>query len=752
MAQAASTAELVASLRGESVHLAGKSFPPLVDVRITTEWGPQQEESVAKAGLDGAFEHDLAIPSGFVGLATFTARAKFILKNVEATATSPATPAAPTATPTASASVTGETIDPGPKLFVAPTGDDANPGTEDKPFQTIAKARDVLRTQRGGATGEKTTIYLRNGVYSMPQSFELGAADANTSYRSYPGEQATLMGGVSLTATNFTPVSDAQVLGRIQPAERNAVREVDLGKLGITDIPSPPRLGQGIGNESVQHELFVDGQPMTLARFPNEGFLKTANATGSDGQAISFTSQEAVGKSWTPSPDNMIQGYPKYEWADASLHIASFDPGTGRVTTSDESPYGAADGKPFYFFNILEELDASGEYYVNRTAKKLYVLPPAGWEQKSLQLSALDKPIVAISDTRDVEIHNVTVTAARGDGIAVNGSTNVSLSNVTIHNIGRVGIAIDGGQNVQVKSSAISQVGQGGVDVVGGDRETLASAGHFVEDTVIRQYSRIRHTYSPAISLSGVGNRSSHNEISESPHLGIVLHGNEHVVEYNNIHHIETESGDVGAIYLGRDWSEAGNIIRYNYLHDLGSDEYNNQNGIYLDDFASGTLVEGNIIARTDNGMLLGGGRNNTFRNNVTIATTHPLVFDARGAGWASAACTTPGGIMHRNLANVPYTSSVWATKYPWLAGIPQKEPCLPRDNVIESNVFWGGDENTDDEAKTGNTFTGNWYTANDPGFVDAGASNYRFASTANVTAQSPNFQPPPFEQMGVRK
>lgn len=748
--QAAPSPSLSAIHQDDAVHVTGSGFPKNANVHVTVTWDAGIAHSAMRADNAGRFTKDVKVPSTFRGDVTVRAHAKTRFHDATAVAKISDTVKANQLTPGSIVAV-AEQLVPGPKLFVSPTGNDANPGTQDSPVASIARARDILRVQRNNGKRVETTIYLRGGMYALASSLSLTADDAKSTYRSFPGEQATIIGGVPLRADQFGAVSDSAVLNRLPSQVRNRVREVKLAELGVSDIPVPPRAGQAIESGAVQHELFIGNQPMMLAKFPNSGFLRTSNASGGENQPIAFTAREAEGRTWKPDPGNMILGYPKYEWADASLHIANFDSQTGRVTTSDASPYGVKDSQPFYFFNILEELDAPGEFYIDRATKTLYVLPPQDWQQKEIQLSTLDKPIIETENASEVTFHNITVKSGRAEGISIANSTRVMVTHVTVQNVGGQGIVVYGGSSVGIKFVAISQAGQGGVDITGGDRNQLVSSGHYVEDSKIRAYSRIRHTYSPAISLSGVGNRASHNEISDAPHLGIVLHGNEHIVEYNNIHNIETESGDVGAIYLGRDWSEAGNIIRYNYIHDLGSDQYNNQIGIYLDDFASGTRVEGNIVARLDVGMLVGGGRNNTLNNNVAIESTYPLAFDARGTNWATAACTAPDGIMFLNLQKVPYSSPVWSEKYPWLSGIPKRQPCVPMDNVVSKNVFWSGHENTDEEALSGNTFSANWLTNANPGFVDAAKSNYQFVANAPAMKQVPGFRPPPFTEMGVR-
>ena len=42
------------------------------------------------------------------------------------------------------------------------------------------------------------------------------------------------------------------------------------------------------------------------------------------------------------------------------------------------------------------------------------------------------------------------------------------------------------------------------------------------------------------------------------------------MIEFNEIHHVALETGDVGAIYAGRDWTFRSNRIRHNFIHHTG--------------------------------------------------------------------------------------------------------------------------------------------------------------------------------------
>src|SRR5690349_19353456 len=74
--------------------------------------------------------------------------------------------------------------------YVAPDGDDANPGTITSPFKTLGHARDVVRTVNANMTGD-ISVYLRGGSYPVSGTIEFGPGDSGTNghrvvYAAYP--------------------------------------------------------------------------------------------------------------------------------------------------------------------------------------------------------------------------------------------------------------------------------------------------------------------------------------------------------------------------------------------------------------------------------------------------------------------------------------------------------------------------------------------------------------------------------------
>ena len=189
----------------------------------------------------------------------------------------------------------------------------------------------------------------------------------------------------------------------------------------------------------------------------------------------------------------------------------------------------------------------------------------------------------------------------------------------------------------------------------------------------------------------GWGCTVSENYIYDVPHFGIVFAGNNHVIEKNEISKACYETNDAGAIYSGRNWTFRGNIIRYNYLHDLRGHENKGCAGVYFDDLMSSAEVYGNIFANIPYiALLLGGGRDFDIYDNTFYNCKMAVMYDKRGVMWASY--SNDGGRLGERLKEVDYKSDTWKNAYPKLYTIKENDMLMPMGNKIRNNTIIGGD------------------------------------------------------------
>jgi hypothetical protein len=336
--------------------------------------------------------------------------------------------------------------------------------------------------------------------------------------------------------------------------------------------------------------------------------------------------------------------------------------------------------------NALSELDAPGEWYLDRKSGILYFWPPEPIRKGDVELSVLPNLVVS-RGTSFVQFSRLTFEGARGDALLINGGSGIVLDHVTVRNSGGRAIAA-GGTNHRFSNLDVYDVGEGGVYVWAGDRQSLRPANILVESSRIRRFNRQSRTYRPGIQLGGVGNRAVGNVISEGTHNAILIFGNDHLVAFNEIFRVATETGDVGAIYIGRDWTARGTVIRNNFLHDIRGPGLHGSAGVYLDDQASGISVQANLFVRVDKAVFVGGGRDNLIEGNTFVSSSPPIELDARGITWQKELTANPQGELRKRLNEVPYNRPPYSERYPNLAKILEDEPGVPKYNVIRTNVL----------------------------------------------------------------
>lgn len=603
-------------------------------------------------------------------------------------------------------------------LFVSPTGSDENPGTRRKPFATLERAREALREMKRNRTWPRggLTVWLRAGDYLRTESFELTAEDsgmpgAPVVWRAWRKERARLLGG--RVVTGFQPVTDEATRARLDEAARDNVLVADLAAQGIQDYGA--LRSRGFARSGLAHgELFFGGLPMTLARWPNPGEWEHIagypdDAGTADGHGNAMGALEAgffyTGDRparWKETGDVWVHGYWAYDWANSYEQVVELDP-TRRFlrTATPYGNYGFVKNQRFYFLNVLEEIDQPGEWYLDRASGRLYFWPPAAMDSGEALFSVLEQPLLKLTGARHATWRGVTFEAVRGCAVTITDGEENRIAGCVLRNIGNGAVSISGGKNHGVQSCDIFDTGDGGVTLSGGDRQTLTPAGHFVENCHFQRQGRWSKCYVPAIALHGVGLRASHNLIHDHPHAAVLFGGNDNLIEFNEIHHIALETGDVGAIYTGRDYTVRGNRIMHNYIHETGGVGMGSM-GVYMDDCVSGTEVFGNVFYKVHWAMFIGGGRDHHVENNLFVDCDPAVRADGRGIDTSPVWRSMVDKTMRDSLMAAPL--GLFRERYPAMKALdayygPPEGPAIvgdafkgvpPEGNVILRNACFG--------------------------------------------------------------
>ncbi|MGD9495124.1 MAG: right-handed parallel beta-helix repeat-containing protein [Armatimonadota bacterium] len=583
--------------------------------------------------------------------------------------------------------------EPGASLYVAPGGSDDSTGTRERPFATLERARDAIRAMKAaqGLPDGGVTVWLAGGRHPRTAAFELSAEDSGTArapivYRAIPGARPVISGGVRVPASAFGPVTGVAALGRLPAEARGHVLQADLKALGVEQYGSPASGGL---------ELFFGERRMTLARWPNEGFARIADVLNLDPVDVRGTKGDRKGifvyegdrpGRWLGEQDLWLHGYWFWDWADQRQQVKRIDPGDRTIELHEPyHHYGYRKGQWFYAFNALAELDAPGEWYLDREAGILYFWPPADLGAQPVTVSVADDLVVA-TDVSHLTFRGLTFEAARRHGLIISGGAHNSIIGCSFLDLGGFA-ARTSGIGHRIAHCDAWALGQGGFTIDGGDRPTLTPGGNVVENCHIHDFGEITRMYVPGVAVGGVGNRVANNLIHTAPHQAISFSGNDHVIELNEMHSVCYESNDAGAIYSGRDWTMRGTVIRHNYMHHVNGREGRGAVGVYLDDMWCGTEIIGNVFYRVIRAAFVGGGRDCLIANNIFAECPRAIHIDARALGWAAASVPTT---MTTRLNAMPYRTPPWSERYPRLVNILDDEPAAPKGNVVARNVVIG--------------------------------------------------------------
>ncbi|NLF68311.1 MAG: hypothetical protein GX575_04565 [Candidatus Anammoximicrobium sp.] len=687
-------------------------------------------------------------------------------------------------------------------------------GEERSPYQTLTQARDGIRQARQAGrlqAGNAVTVLIGPGVYRLDASLELTEQDSGTAaapvvYRAVQRGQSRIHGGTTLAAEAFQRLTDERVAARLDPAARNKVLVCDVAAAAGGGFASFPNAYRGTPPGPW---LYVNRQPMTLARWPNAdmpgggwtGFSKAIDTGLPQPQAAdpalrqlrpgSFEYDNPRPARWSLDQGVWLLGYWTHDWSDEVIRVAAYDREKKVIALAAPHSYGINGGtwgaaeRRFFALNALEELDAPGEWYLDRTQKRLYFYPAGPLRDAQIVLATLAQPLVKLRGAKHVKFVELAFEYVHSEGLSLSAAEGVEIAGCLIANCAGGGISIHGSNNT-IRSCDVFNLGRGGIQLNGGDRKTLTPSKNLAVNNHVHHYGLFQRTYAPGIGVQGCGQTVRNNCIHDAPHNAVLYGGNEHLFELNEVYRVVLETGDAGAFYTGRDWTTQGNVLRHNYIHDLGGGDARHVNtmGVYLDDCDCGDTIVGNVFFRAGRAIMIGGGRDNPVLNNLVVDCPIGLHIDARGMTWKQWNSPQDSSwSLEKKAQRLNYTQPPWSTRYPRLAAIMNESPREPLNNPIRRNVFVncaqqvcsfdGNVRKLLDKLELAENLAVNTTgaasgvakpveykgfvnlagTASAPidlGFADPSAGNFALRPNARLQKELPSFEPIPFAAIGL--
>ena len=461
-------------------------------------------------------------------------------------------------------------------VYVSNQGLDTNPGTREKPLLTL------LRAAEQAEAGD--TVILRGGIYRETLTIRhSGAANNPLTFVAAKGEKAVLTGS-------------------------DLVKDWYPYKGSIMQCKIPKALEQGF------NQVFLNGEMLSMARFPNE--------TSHDLHKGTFINMKAdkghISSVRLTQPDRFwnrgfVVGGFGHKWTFQCARIKDYR--KGKLVLSDKSgPWFTGKGVG-YVAGVLGALDAPGEWHIKDGI--IYLWPPKGADLANAQVEVKQRNLcVDFNGQSHVVVKGIEITTGT---VRLVGNSNL-LENCKVTYPSHFtrfpwsGYSSDGGVDEGHNGILI----QGNGNTVRGCTVRFSAGSGVVikgfKNVVTRcEISDIDYagTYSCPIALRAVKdkaygeNRIWFNTIRRTGRDCIQFYGaSADDIRYNDI----SESGlickDLGMVYgWGRDGK--GTRIAYNWVHDNKGKGPNP--GIYLDNFCRNFIVDHNVIWNCEAGVRVNG-------------------------------------------------------------------------------------------------------------------------------------------------
>lgn len=222
------------------------------------------------------------------------------------------------------------------EIYISPNGDDKNgDGTASSPFASIS---------RGVEAAGNGTVLLKEGTYFLQEPLELGRENSGLTLRACHGEAVTLTGAMPIIAPNWK-----------QSKENARIYET--------------MLEPGLKMDG----FYVGSQPQTLARFPN----REPGRVPLEGAATRAQIRERA-KGYRNPRGGYLRAIHEAGWGGNSYIIEAKDD-TNPLGLSyhwvGDNNRGSGMRDEVVIENVLEELDAPGEWYYDNETGRLSFYP-----------------------------------------------------------------------------------------------------------------------------------------------------------------------------------------------------------------------------------------------------------------------------------------------------------------------------------------------------------------------------------------
>lgn len=372
-------------------------------------------------------------------------------------------------------------------IYVTPTGNDADVGTQASPVATLERAKQLARPLAGK---ESVTVHVGDGIHYLPSTLVFSPADSGTAEHpvvyTATNEGGAVLSGGSRLELQWQPFRDG-----IFMAKTAAGLEID--------------------------QLFVNGSNQRMARYPNfDASKKTEAYQGFAADA--FSKERAAG--WVDPAGGFIHAMHRSRWGGYHYQISGKND-EGEVTFEGGWQNNRPSGMHRDFRmveNIFEELDAAGEWYHDADQQTLYYKPDSNIDLNAAVVEVVRlRHLIEFQGTADAPIKFITL-----KGFVVRHAARTFMdtkepllrSDWAIYRGGA--IFLTGTEDIQILDSEFDQVGGNAVIFSNYNRRAVVKGCH-IHDAGASGVCFVGDPNAVRNPLFGYGQKNDLNKIDRTP-------------------------------------------------------------------------------------------------------------------------------------------------------------------------------------------------------------------------------------------
>lgn len=582
--------------------------------------------------------------------------------------------------------------------------------------RTVTELRETLAVK--AKAGDE--IVLADGTYTITNAVTVKAATNLTIRAKNPGK-AVIAGSIDWRGADFAPLADKAILTRLRPEVRGKVLARKLSSEEAkafvrntrTRLSGENRVvcwqhnqsGRGLiycptdwhyerWNEFYEQPHFiVDGRIMPKASWPNVAY----ETPWPSREFLTFTKTNGMWRiegdrpaHWKWDGADIWMEYHSAGWATSRLRLDGWNAEINALYSLSNAHVRAANG--VHVVNVLEEIDAPGEWCFDAPSATLCLLPPKGFSTDSVcSITVAREPFLRFSGCSGLRLDGLLFTRKmKFVAVILEDGTGCEVRNCRFTALGGMGLYLSGWRN-RVADCSFDQMAHVALTLFGGSSLRLEPGGNVVERCTFAD-AGLDKPDGGVVTIKGCGNVFRGNFITNAPGAGLMFNGPDQQILSNRIMRTTWRNNDLGALYGAGDMLSYGSRVVGNEV--VSAPGY--RHGIYLDDFTSGIEVRGNFVHDCGSGgIFLGGGRDLVVVDNVISNCSPGIHNDNRGLFWPQ--WTKPGtfaGFVKR----FGCSNEWWTAKHPQVAKWCEdgKWTFGPVNDRFEGNVVYGAGGPTD--------------------------------------------------------